>query len=141
MWVLIAVGLVLVLIVGGAVAVLMLISRDTVQATAVREGACLTEVPGNDRVQFVKTVPCDQPHKGEVFTVLSMPEGAFPGDAAVSTYTDKCGPALTGRAPMAAADPAVSLFVLYPTADSWQQGDRTVACIATTKTPRTGKVE
>ena len=140
-WVLIAAAVGVVLVVGGVLAVVMVASRDTVQATKVSKGACLTDIPENDRVQFVKTVTCDQPHKGEVFEVLTMPDGAFPGDAAVSTFTDKCGPALSAHAPKAAADAAVSLFVLYPTADSWAKGDHTVTCIATTKAPRTGKVE
>lgn len=123
-----------------AVAFYLIAGKDSVQAGDVKIGDCLSELPDNSRVTFVKTVTCDEPHKGEVFTVLAMPDGAFPGDAAVSTFTDRCGPALTQRAPQAADDPAVSLFVLYPTADSWKQGDRTVTCIATTNAPRTGKL-
>ncbi len=139
-WVLVAVAAVVVLAVGGVVAVWMIVSRSSVQATDVKTGDCLSEIPDNSRVMFVKTVPCAEPHKGEVYTVLAMPDGAFPGDAAVSAFTDKCGPAFAQRAPQAADDPAVSVFVLYPTADSWKQGDRTVTCIATTKAPRTGKL-
>lgn len=115
--------------------------RGATGASQVRSGDCLTEIPDSSRVLYVKTVSCDQPHKGEVFAVLPLPDGAFPGDAAVVKYADKCAPALSEYAPNANSESGIQLFVLYPTADSWQRGDRSVTCIATSKNPRTGKIE
>ncbi|QRY53503.1 Septum formation [Mycobacterium sp. 88mf] len=115
--------------------------RGATEASQVRSGDCLTEIPDSSRVLYVKTVSCDQPHKGEVFAVLPLPDGAFPGDAAVVKYADKCAPALNEYAPNANSESGIQLFVLYPTADSWQRGDRSVTCIATSKNPRTGKIE
>lgn len=89
---------------------------------------------------YVETVACDQPHKGEVFAVMQMPDGDFPGEGAVLEFTEKCGPALKEYAPAAADDKAIRAMVLYPTADSWQRGDRTVTCIATSENSRTGKI-
>jgi hypothetical protein len=35
----------------------------------------------------------------------------------------------------------VQLYVLYPTAETWKQGDRAVTCIATLDPPRTGSLK
>jgi hypothetical protein len=37
-------------------------------------------------------------------------------------------------------DDSVQLYVLYPTAETWQQGDRAVTCVATLDPPRTGSI-
>lgn len=139
MWVLIAV-VVLVLVAAAAAAVYYVTGRDSTEASEVKVGDCLAEIPDSSRVLYVQTVTCDQPHKGEVYEVMQMPDGDFPGEAAVLEYTDRCAPALAQSAPAAADDPAVRTLVLYPTADSWQRGDRTVTCIATSENPRTGKI-
>lgn len=139
-WILILVAVVVVVAVAAAAAVYYLVNRDSTQATQVKVGDCLGDVPDSSRVLYVHTVACDQPHKGEVFSVLTMPDGNFPGDAAVMKYTEQCKPALTNYAPNAVNDAAIKLFVLYPTSDSWQRGDRTVTCIATSDNPRSGKL-
>ncbi|OBJ91331.1 septum formation family protein [Mycolicibacterium conceptionense] len=135
-------GVVVLVAIVAAAGVVFYLARDrgATEASQVRSGDCLTEIPDSSRVLYVKTVSCDQPHKGEVFAVLQMPDGDFPGDAAVVKYADKCGPELSRYAPDANSESGVQLFVLYPTADSWQRGDRTVTCIATSKNPRTGKI-
>ncbi|MGV9799687.1 septum formation family protein [Mycobacterium sp. NPDC003449] len=139
-WVLIAVVALVALVVAAGIAVYFGTKRDSTEATEVKSGDCLADIPDSSRVLYVKTVPCDQPHKGEVFAVLPMPDGDFPGEAEVVKYTDKCAPALARYAPAAVDDKAIQLFVLYPTADSWQRGDHTVTCIATSENPRAGKM-
>lgn len=139
-WVLLAV-VVLVALVAAAGAVFYLArDRSATEAGQVHSGDCLAEIPDSNRVLYVKAVGCDQPHKGEVFAVLPLPDGDFPGDAAVVQDADKCAPALAEYAPDAKGDAGIQLFVLYPTADSWQRGDRSVTCVATSKNPRTGKL-
>jgi hypothetical protein len=139
-WVLLAVVVLVALVVAAGAVFYLARDRGATQASQVRSGDCLTEIPDSSRVLYVKAVGCDQPHKGEVFAVLPLPDGDFPGDSAVVKYADRCAPALTEYAPDANSDSGIQLFVLYPTADSWQRGDRTVTCIATSKNPRTGKL-
>ncbi len=115
--------------------------KDTVTATDVKVGDCLKEIPGNTRVTTVQTVECDKPHAGEVFAVLMMPSGNFPGQSAIEEYQNKCEPALASYAPQAVTDDSVQLYVLYPTAETWRQGDRAVTCIATLDPPRTGTLK
>lgn len=141
-------GLIIGLIVGAFAFVVIalivfvfLVSKGTVTATDVKVGDCLKEIPGNTRVLTVDTVGCDQPHAGEVFAVLLMPEGGFPGQPAIEEYQSKCEPELASYAPSAITDDSVQLYVLYPTAETWEQGDRAVTCVATLDPPRTGSLK
>ncbi|MDH6198043.1 hypothetical protein M2272_004702 [Mycobacterium frederiksbergense] len=139
-WVLLGVVVLVALVVAAGAVFVLAKDRGATGASEVKSGDCLAEIPDSSRVLYVKTLGCDQPHKGEVFAVLTLPDGDFPGEAAVVKYTDKCAPALAQYAPDTIEDPEIQLFVLYPTADSWQRGDRTVTCIATSENPRTGKL-
>jgi hypothetical protein len=123
------------------VVVLLFFGKDTVSATDVKAGDCLKELPASGLVVTVDTAPCGEPHTGEIFSVMTMPDGDFPGTFAIEEYQNKCGPELADYSPGAAEDPEVGLFVLYPSEDSWAQGDRTVTCIATTDAPRTGTLK
>lgn len=140
-WVLILLAVLLAIVAAAGAASYLLSDPDSTEATDVKVGDCLADIPDSSRVLTVRTVTCDQPHKGEVFAVLPLPEGDFPGDTTVLKYTDRCAPALARQAPQATNDPDLTLFVLYPTADSWQRGDRTVTCIATSEEPRSGKMQ
>jgi putative regulator of septum formation len=130
---------VLVLIAG--IAIYLTIGKGTVTATDVKVGDCLKEIPSSTRVLTVDTVGCDQSHAGEVFAVLMMPEGDYPGQSTIEEYQNKCEPELSSYAPDAITDDSVQLYVLYPTAETWKQGDRAVTCIATLDPPRTGSLK
>ncbi len=131
----------IVLVIGGGVALYLAFGQGTVTATDVEMGDCLSEIPGDTRVLTVKTIDCAEPHAGEVFAVLQMPGGDFPGQAAIDTYADKCSPELASYAPSAMTDDTVQLYVLYPTAETWEQGDRAVTCVATLDPPRSGSIK
>jgi hypothetical protein len=124
-----------------AVVFFMVIDKGTVTATDVKVGDCLKEIPDSIRVLTVDTIGCDQPHAGEVFAVLMMPEGDFPGQSPIEEYQNKCEPALSSYAPDAITDNSVQLYVLYPTEETWKQGDRAVTCVATLDPPRTGSLK
>jgi len=132
---------VLALMVIGVIVFVVIIGKGTVTATDVKVGDCLKEIPGSTRVLTVDTVGCDQPHAGEVFAVLLMPEGDFPGQSAIEAYQNKCEPELATYAPSAITDDSVQLYVLYPTAETWSQGDRAVTCVATLDPPRSGSLK
>lgn len=131
----------IVLVVGGGIALYLTVGQGTVTATDVEMGDCLSEIPGDTRVLTVKTIDCAEPHAGEVFAVLQMPGDDFPGQAAIDTYADKCSPELATYSPSAMTDDSVQLYVLYPTAETWEQGDRAVTCIATLDPPRSGSLK
>jgi hypothetical protein len=136
----ILVGLV-VLVVGGGIAFYLLVGKGVVTATDIKVGDCLKEIPDDTRVLTVDTIGCEQSHAGEVFAVLMMPDGDFPGQPAIEKYADKCSPELERYSPEAITDDSVQLYVLYPTAETWEQGDRAVTCIATLDPARTGTLK
>jgi Domain of unknown function (DUF4190)/Septum formation len=129
------------LLLAAGIAFYLLIGRGSVDAADLEVGDCLAEIPDTNRVSYVDTVGCHEPHTGEVYTVFTMPDGDFPEQDAITEYQNRCEPALAAYSPAALQDPAVGLFVLYPTEDSSGRGDRTVTCIATTDRARTGSVK
>ncbi|MCV7220038.1 septum formation family protein [Mycolicibacterium elephantis] len=136
----VVVGLI-VLVVAVSIALFLIVGKDTVTATDVKVGDCLKEIPSGGRVLTVQTTSCDEPHAGEVFAVLLMPDGDFPGQSAIDDYAEKCSPELASYSPAAMEDDSIQMFVLYPTAETWAQGDRAVTCIATLEPPRTGSIK
>jgi hypothetical protein len=116
------------------------LDKGTVTATDVKVGDCLSEIPDSARVLTVDTVGCEESHAGEVFAVLTMPDGDFPGPTVIEEFQNRCEPALAAYSPDAMTDDSVQLYVLYPTAETWEQGDRAVTCIATLEPPRTGSL-
>ncbi|MCV7155234.1 septum formation family protein [Mycolicibacterium pyrenivorans] len=141
-WVIAALVLaVLAAVVIGAVILLQAFGDGNVTATDVKVGDCLAEIPGGDQVARVQTIGCDQQHAGEVFAVLLMPDGDFPGREAVEAYHKRCSPELASYSPASMTDDSVQLYVLYPTAETWEDGDRAVICIATLDPPRTGSIK
>jgi hypothetical protein len=135
------VGGIVALLAVGAIVFVVIVGKGTVTATDVKVGDCLKEIPGNTRVLTVDTVGCDKSHAGEVFAVLLMPEGDYPGQSAIEEYQNKCEPELASYAPDAITDDSVQLYVLYPTAETWEQGDRAVTCVATLDPPRAGSLK
>jgi hypothetical protein len=115
--------------------------RHTVDATDVAMGDCFTEIPDSSRVYSLNKVSCDKPHKGEVYAVLTMPGGDYPGQSAIDEFKHKCGPELESYAPAAMEDPSIGVYVLYPTPETWVTGDHVVTCIATADPPRSGSVK
>jgi hypothetical protein len=130
-----------VLVFAAGIAVYFIVGKGTVTATDVTVGDCLAEIPDSARVLTVQTVECDQSHAGEVYAVLTMPDGDFPGQAAIEEYQNKCEPELAAYSPDAMTDDSIQMYVLYPTAETWEQGDRAVTCVATLDPPRTGSIK
>ena len=115
---------------------------DIVGADEVEVGDCIEEIPQEARVETVETVDCQQPHAGEVYAQLAVPDVDFPGeDAIVEKYASKCEPELASYSSAAAQDMSISLVYLHPTQETWERGDRAVHCIAVTLPPRSGSIK
>jgi hypothetical protein len=93
---------------------------DIVGADEVEVGDCIEEIPQEARVETVETVDCQQPHAGEVYAQLAVPDVDFPGeDAIVEKYASKCEPKLASYSSTAAQDMSISLVYLHPTQETW----------------------
>jgi hypothetical protein len=141
-------GIVLsVLWVAGGVALIALgidVARDTVaEANDVREGDCVRDVPDVNRaVTSLTAVSCAEPHRAEVVRVIVVPDGDFPGEAALARRAqDECARGLAAYAPRAAQDQRLSLLYLHPRQASWMLGDRQITCLAVhADAPATGSI-
>lgn len=130
-------------IVGGVVSsvVSITIPGGPISVSDAAPGVCLKALPtGSQLVGTLDAVACEETHAAEVFAVLTMPDGDFPGQSAIEAFADKCGPALTNYAPHPTSN-SIDVAVLFPTAESWAQGDRSITCIASWDPPRAGSIK
>lgn len=76
-------------------------------------------------------VSCDGEHDGEVFAVVRMGGGSYPGDKKVTaTADDKCYALQDAYAMDGWAVPDdVDIYYVTPTAQSWSLGDREITCV------------
>ncbi|OXS31059.1 DUF4190 domain-containing protein [Streptomyces sp. XY006] len=79
----------------------------------------------------VDRVSCTGRHDGEVFGVVTLPGGAFPGDAELTDLADERCLALQDQYAMDSwAMPAdVDVYYLLPSRASWRFGDRAITCL------------
>jgi hypothetical protein len=135
-----AVGVVVLLGIVG-IALLYFAFKDTAIATDMKVGDCISELPTASEVMTLPTVDCAQPHAGEVFAVLDMPGGDYPGASTIDQWQNKCPEELVKFSPDAMVDDSVGVYVLYPTPDTWSKGDRAITCIATLDPKRSGSLK
>lgn len=91
-------------------------------------GQCFDE-PTGDEVQNVEIVDCDEGFDAEVYALFDLPEGDFPGaDEAASGAFDGCLSRFESYVGIDYFESEIFLDALYPTAESWEQGDREVVC-------------
>lgn len=106
-------------------------------ATNMEVGDCIEEIPTADEVYTLPKVDCSEPHTGEVFATVTVADAdTYPGVDVMMSYEDQCASQIDV---MTLPDDA-SLFLLYPTQDTWDAGDRTVVCVVTTDEPTTGSL-
>lgn len=116
-----------------------LVAPSIVAATELVVGDCLGQVAVGARerthVQSVRVVSCDHQHELEIFATFVLdaaqfetdPPGAYPGEERVVRAADEgCRTELED---LAETD-SFGLIALWPSVESWQTGDRTVACAA-----------
>ena len=98
---------------------------------SVAPGDCFDDPdPGVDEISDVPLVDCQDPHDNEVYAVVELEDGDYPGDDVVlNRAQDIC---LDAFEPYVAEPYATSeLFATWivPTEGSWSDGDREVVCV------------
>ncbi|GAA4765249.1 MULTISPECIES: septum formation family protein [Microbacterium] len=105
----------------------------TVDVFSVAVGDCIG-TPAEGEVTDVEVVPCDQPHDGEVYYEVTMPDGDWPGDQAVSDAADEgCIGAFEAFIGTPYDTSAIYVQYLTPTEATWTDptlNDRLISCIA-----------
>lgn len=103
---------------------------DTV--LALRKGDCFNSPGGLEGwATEATTVPCARAHDGEVFAVLTRPDGSYPGDDRLTDLADERCYALQDAYVMDgwALPDHVAVYYLVPSRQSWRYGDREITCV------------
>jgi hypothetical protein len=95
----------------------------------LESGDCYRRANANE----LRSVPCDQPHDGEILLVLDHPADdaePFPGNYTLGTWANvRCDPAFksyVGRPE--SADDGLTYRVGVPSRATWTEGDRRIVC-------------
>lgn len=113
------------------------VEPEEVDVFDLKVGTCLVDDLGlGDESVTVQggqqTVPCSEPHTFEVYAEHRMPGSVFPGeDETVDEASVECSDAFGSFVGISYDDSTLDLFYLYPTEDSWDEGDRIVSCLIT----------
>ena len=85
--------------------------------------------PGVEEIGDVSLVDCSEPHDNEVYETVTVEGDGFPGDQQIADQADQiCFAAFEGLVGLDYAGSALDFGWLVPTAESWDAGDRLVAC-------------
>jgi hypothetical protein len=106
---------------------------DNADVFAIRVGDCLNtaDLDTTSEVSDVPVVPCSEPHDDEVYYAYTLADGEFPGEDAIIADADAtCIPEFATFVGLAYEESALDYWPMYPTAGSWENGDREVLCIA-----------
>lgn len=97
-------------------------------------GQCTDQsVAGEDSVSSLPIVDCAESHTGEIYSLPQVPDGDFPGDAALQeTAGQLCsGQDFQTYVGKPYQESAIYLSYLVPSDDTWENGDREIVCILT----------
>ncbi|MFV0257199.1 MAG: septum formation family protein [Acidimicrobiales bacterium] len=92
-------------------------------------GDCLNDVSGE--IASVNTVSCEDPHDREVYYAFNLPDGEYPGEAAVSeAASQSCENAFSDYVGVLLDESRYGIYSLTPTQESWDVlDDRLVTCM------------
>jgi hypothetical protein len=83
--------------------------------------------PNATEVTDLPAVPCDQPHDNEIYFLFDLTGEEFPADAETQADTG-CFDQFETFAGIPFETSTLSYSAIWPTADTWSQGDREVIC-------------
>jgi len=120
--------------------------QGTITAGDLKVADCIRDANSRtgDVTMFVG-VKCDERHDGEVYTVITLEggeEARIPSEAFISGKGQRGCRARLKRQTTARQfrDRQLGFKFVYPTPESWAEGDREITCVATFRKPRTKKL-
>ncbi|HET8643638.1 MAG TPA: septum formation family protein, partial [Pseudonocardiaceae bacterium] len=103
----------------------------TVGFDQIRPGDCLDQLPDTSDIDQVPRVACEDPHDEEVYTIVDLGDGPWPGAEAVNARAAQlCS--ITAEPFLGVSAEATELVLRWyqPVEEVWNYGDNTVLCIA-----------
>ncbi len=106
---------------------------------SIRVGDCLnTDDTMSGEISSVPVVPCDQPHADEVFLAYDLEDAEFPGtDEVANAAYERCAMEFEAFVGIPYAESVLDVWPMYPTLNSWNDGDREVLCVVYDPAART----
>ena len=107
-----------------------IISASEISVFDLEQGDCFQDPDAAAvEVQRVRVVPCAESHDNEIYLAFDLADGAFPGAAEMDEEVDgRCFAAFEPFVGFDYFESVLDFFAVTPTADSWENGDRTVYC-------------
>ena len=92
-------------------------------------GQCFADPGAGEEISDVATVDCNESHDFEVYALIDVPEGDFPGDASIEEAAIQgCFLRFDDYAGRDYETSALGYSWLVPTSASWDGGDREIIC-------------
>lgn len=112
--------------------------RREISILKLRRGDCFDSAmlsgltPGTTEDSTTVTlVPCESAHDLEVFRILELPEGDYPGQATIDERAARCTTHFEDFVGRSYGTSRFEVYYLFPREESWRLlGDRTITCIA-----------
>jgi len=110
----------------------------TVEPFVLSVGDCIASVEEGGPTPAPSAVPldslpvadCSEAHGLEVFASFDLPSGPFPGDSLIiDAATDGCLAEFESFVGLPAFESTLNVKSVYPTQNSWLNGDREVLCL------------
>jgi len=93
-------------------------------------GDCEVGNTDSTEVSTTKTIDCAEPHDAEIYGASYLPDGEFPGDAAIEEQaTNDCLAQFESFLGINYDDSVYNFSWYYPTEGSWSDGDREILCL------------
>ncbi|QAY61988.1 DUF4190 domain-containing protein [Xylanimonas allomyrinae] len=113
---------------------------DRIAAEPDTVGQCF-DIADGASLEKAAIVPCDGPHRWEVFAITTFPAGDFPGTATLSAQADTfCASAISAYVTDGTDLQTVGITFSTPNETAWALGSRNALCLAGNYdgTPATG---
>lgn len=109
-----------------------IVTGGDLDVMTIQVGDCFDNPDVTGVVYNLDAIPCSQPHDNEVFASVPLTGlwVGYPGQSVVEGYAyDQCTSSLFDDfVGTPYFDSALDVFILTPTEESWDQGDREVVC-------------
>lgn len=112
-----------------------------VNAFHLKAGSCFNR-PLGSRSAEVDVVPCAEPHDAELFAMVSVPGGPYPGETSLKATAEReCGQRVAGALAEGVNYPDLQVRFFVPLKSSWIFGVQRIDCLFRgTAGPLTGPV-
>jgi len=93
-------------------------------------GDCIDNTETDDE-KFSNPVDCAEPHDSEAFADIVLPDGEYPGQAAIfDEAVTGCQAEFYGFVGVLYNESEIGVTYYYPSSERWTAGDRVILCLA-----------